>query len=106
MFKTPWTKTPCTGWEVVIASDPDGKNIVWSSTTLPGSSDQLVVSASTGVFSGTAAGKKSLPAGPMYFSKVRQQDSTGWSAWSYWHQPFMVEAASGSTAAAGTMTQQ
>jgi hypothetical protein len=97
MFKTPLASSACTGWEVVIAGDPEGKNIVWSSARLPGDSDKLAVGPSTGTFSGSAAGLSALPTGPMYFCKVRQQDSTGWSDWSYWHQPFMVESAGGTT---------
>ncbi len=96
MFKTPWAT--CTGWETVIASDSAGANIVWTSATASGASDQLIVSTSTGVFSGAAAGMHSLPAGQTYFTKVRQRDASGWSSWSYWHQPFVVEAVSSSTA--------
>lgn len=90
-------KTPAAdaqAWAVEIASDADGKQVVWSSkpaaVTMP--SSKLTVDANTGAFAGALAGKTSLAPGATYFCRARQQDKAGaWSAWGEWHQPFAVE---------------
>ena len=80
-------------WEVEIAADPQGQQVVWKSLSLPTQDTQVAVRTTTGAFSGAAAGKSSLPAGPMYFCRVRQRSTTGaWSDWSALHQPFVVAA--------------
>ena len=47
--------------------------------------------ASPGWFVNDALGGTSLKPGPMYFCRVRQQNTERvWSDWSGWHQPFTV----------------
>lgn len=71
-------------WEAQIATDPDGKNIVWTSTTA--AADQnLVVDDAHGKFTGSSQGKQTLDAGPTYWVQVRE---TGKAQWSPWHMPF------------------
>jgi hypothetical protein len=78
-------------WEVELAADADGKQVVWQSRP-QGRADRVQVSSETGAFVGPLAGKKSLDAGTEYFCRIRQQSSTSaWSAWSRWHQPVVTE---------------
>ena len=90
-------KTPYRGpgnersWEVEIAADPSGKNVVWSSAQFT-AADRLEVGADTGRFVGPATGKTQLEACSVYYVRVRQQGDIGqWSAWSPWHQPFKTQ---------------
>ncbi len=87
------TKTPYRGmgtqksWELELAADAEGNQVVWRSATL-GSADVVTVDGRAGKFVGPLAGKRQLEAGQTYFARVRQQSSTGkWSEWSHWHQP-------------------
>ncbi|MBM3881660.1 MAG: hypothetical protein FJ387_18365 [Verrucomicrobia bacterium] len=90
----------CHRWEAQIAADPQGAGLVWASGLLLGADRRVTVTAESGGFVGLAAGQSALPAGPMYFGRVRQRDATGeWSAWSGWHQPFWVASGVGPTQA-------
>ncbi len=81
----------CTAWEVEIAADPDGQEVVWKSRPTKTESGRITVNADTGPFVGQAADKTSLATGPTYFCRARQQNVAGtWSDWSSWHQPFLV----------------
>jgi hypothetical protein len=80
----------CAAWQAEIAADPDGRKVAWRSRTIT-SGDRVTASSGTGSFVGPAAGRRSLPRGPMYFCRVRQRDRAGArSDWSGWHQPFLV----------------
>ena len=72
-------------WEAQIATDPDGKDIVWTSAASAPADQNLVIDASHGKFSGSSDGKQSLDAGPTYWVQVRE---TGKTQWSPWHMPF------------------
>lgn len=75
-------------WQVELASDEPGDNIVWQSSTT-NNPERMIVSSDTGQFVGTLVGKKELAADKIYFCRVRQQEDSGkWTAWSDWHQPF------------------
>jgi hypothetical protein len=87
-------------WDVEVATDADGKDVVWKSKLCPAAKatddkpagDRVKVDAAAGQFTGSATGKDQLPAGVTCFCRVRQQNDAGqWSAWSRWHQPFVVE---------------
>ncbi|NCP30417.1 MAG: hypothetical protein COZ06_18300 [Armatimonadetes bacterium CG_4_10_14_3_um_filter_66_18] len=78
-------------WQVEVAADADGRDVVWRSRPKQVGDGRLAVAAGTGEFGGPAAGRTSLSPGPVYFTRTRQQDAAGaWSHWSYWHQPFVV----------------
>ncbi len=90
-------KTPYHGpgemaaWEVQVAADPDGKQVVWQSKP-QGKEERVKVDEKTGAFVGTLAGKTALAPGGEYWCRVRQQAAGGaWSEWSRWHQPFVTE---------------
>lgn len=90
-------KTPYRGpgsqkvWEVEIAANERGENIVWKSSLIK-TPERIQVGPDTGRFIGLLSGKAQLDAAEIYFIRVRQQSTTGqWSAWSSWHQPFKTQ---------------
>lgn len=88
LIKTPLEN--CEDWEVEIAADEAGKEVVWESEGL-GRKDRVEVNATSGKFLGAALKKKELPAGT-YWCRVRQKAAkSAWSEWSQWHQAFKVE---------------
>jgi len=90
-------KTPYRGpgklaaWEVQLAADPDGKQVVWKSKTLK-EEGKVKVESAAGEFAGALAGKDGLAPGATCWCRVRQQGDNGtWSDWSPWHQGFVTE---------------
>jgi|WetSurMetagenome_2_1015567.scaffolds.fasta_scaffold41032_3 hypothetical protein len=90
-------KTPYAGpgamaaWEAEVASDADGKQVVWQSKP-QGKEDRVTVDAKSGSFVGALAGKTALAPGATYGCRVRQQAAGGaWSDWSRWHQALVTE---------------
>ncbi len=90
-------KTPYRGpgemaaWEVQLAADPDGKQVVWQSKP-QGKEERVRVDEKAGAFVGGLDGKTALAAGGSYWCRVRQQAANGaWSEWSRWHQVFVTE---------------
>ena len=90
-------KTPYRGpgrqqvWQVEIAADDRGGNVVWKSGLIR-AREKVDVSPDAGRFAGRLSGKTQLDAAAIYFIRVRQQSTNGmWSAWSPWHQPFETE---------------
>ncbi len=92
LFKTPYSGPgKLAEWEVELASDANGNNIVYKSNKLK-RKEQVVVNKKSGRFLGPLAGKSSLASGEIYYCRVRQKSSDGeWSAWSRWHQGFAVK---------------
>jgi len=89
-------KTPYRGqgeqkaWEVQIAADDEGKNIVWRSDLLT-APERIQVGNETGDFNGILSDKDKLDLSQVYYIRIRQQSDTDtWSDWSAWHQPFRV----------------
>jgi hypothetical protein len=78
-------------WEVEVAADSEGRDIVWRSRTLDASVLDLVVDASHGRFSGSRAGLKSLAPRVAHWVRIRFVDS---DAWSPWHAPFKAHPSS------------
>jgi hypothetical protein len=77
-------------WEVQIASDRRGNDIVFRSWHIK-KAESIKADSTCGSFTGSAAGKTHLTPGSTYFCRVRQESSNGeWSEWSRWHQPFKV----------------
>ncbi len=92
LFKTPYHgPAELAGWEVKLASDYNGDDVVFKSNVL-GTEEKVVVDQGNGIFSGSLTGKPALSSGKIYYCMVRQQSSNGeWSNWSRWHQGFKVE---------------
>jgi hypothetical protein len=79
------------GWELELAADYGGKDVVYRSKRLP-PGNRAVVSVKHGEFRGSLAGKKALTSGKIFFLRVRQNSSEGMlSEWSRWHQGFRVK---------------
>ena len=77
-------------WEVEIASDRGGNDVVFRSGEIKGT-ESVTADFINGSFTGSAAGDTHLKSGSMYYCRVRQRSSNGkWSEWSRWHQPFLV----------------
>ena len=74
-------------WEAEVASDPEGKDIVWKSRPVDGKTVSLTVDGSHGQFSGSMADKPALPDNTLWV-RVRE---TGRQDWSPWHAPFRVD---------------
>jgi len=91
LFKTPYYGPgKLAGWEVELASDYDGNDVVFKSNVL-NTEEKVTINQSNGIFSGSLDGKAALLSGKVYFNRVRQQSSNGmWSDWSRWHQGFRV----------------
>jgi hypothetical protein len=91
-------KTPYRGvgkpavWEVQLAADRDGEQVVWKSKPIT-QDGRIRVDSATGQFAGILEGKSELAAGMSYCCRVRQRSSaseTAGVAWSPWHQHFVV----------------
>lgn len=78
-------------WELEIAGDAEGKEVVWRSKSL-GTRERVKVSAGTGRFESDAAKKKELPGDKLYWCRARQKSAGPWSEWSGWHQAFKTES--------------
>ena len=90
-------KTPCRGpgevgeWQLEVAADYDGKEVVYRSTRLP-PADRAVIGPEHGRFVGGLADNDALASGRIYYLRVRQWNSGGTASdWSRWHQGFKVE---------------
>ncbi|VAW23207.1 hypothetical protein MNBD_BACTEROID01-1871 [hydrothermal vent metagenome] len=92
LYKTPYYGPGgLAAWEVELASDYDGDDVVFKSNVL-GAVENVTISQSNGSFSGSLVGEPALSSGKTYFCRVRQKSSNGeWSDWSRWHQGFVVE---------------
>jgi hypothetical protein len=92
LFKTPYFGPKgLESWEVELAADYDGKDVVFQSKVL-GTSENVKIDTNNGKFTGSLAGKTSLTSGRIYFCRVRQKSTSGeLSDWSRWHQSFKVE---------------
>ncbi len=77
-------------WEVQIATDIDGQNIVFKSGQL-GREEHMTVNSHQGDFLEDLQDNSELSPSYTYFCCVRQKSKNGkWSDWSHWHQPFRV----------------
>jgi hypothetical protein len=91
VFKTPYRGPGKAGkWELEVAKDRRGKDLVFRSKKLP-SPEKTRIDPAHGSFIGSLKGKKSLASGQTFFLRVRQSNSQGLrSDWSQWHQGFRV----------------
>ncbi len=74
-------------WEAQVATDAEGRDIVWQSIPGEGKGRVLTIGAGQGIFTGSRAGKLSLAAGTIGWLRVRQVGEPGWSPW---HAPFVA----------------
>lgn len=78
-------------WEVDVAADSEGKEVVFRSKPLK-ADRPAEVNSDTGTFSGRLDGKDRLDPRTTYYLRARHLNDSGThSAWSHWHQPFRVE---------------
>jgi len=92
VIKTPYRGLDKAGdWQVELAADYDGKEVVYQSKPLP-PGNQVKIDVKHGQFAGNLTGKNALAAGKTYFLRVRQSSVDGTqSDWSRWHQGFQVK---------------
>ena len=92
-FADPDPEDKQSAWEVEVSSDTEGRDIVWTSGTIEGEGNQVVVSVDVGNFTGSAANLTALAPDQLYWVRVRQADSANtWSDWSPWHAAFKTAA--------------
>jgi hypothetical protein len=94
LIKTPYRGAgKLAAWEVELAGDRDGEQVVWRSNSIH-DSEQARVDPNTGNFVGALEGKSGLTPGSTYYCRVRQSGisdtGTAESQWSPWHQGFAV----------------
>ena len=91
VIKTPYRGPGRAGaWQVEVAADYDGKDVVYRSERLT-PHDIVVINQAHGAFAGTRVGRDKLAAGEIYYLRVRQENGDGVpSDWSRWHQGFQV----------------
>jgi hypothetical protein len=92
LHKTPYHGTDeLDSWEVELASDFQGEDVVYKSNGLE-QEEKITINTATGKFTGSLDGESSLKSGVKYFCRVRQKGTgNSWSEWSRWHQGFIVE---------------
>jgi hypothetical protein len=94
LIKTPYRGPgKLAGWEVELALDRDGKEVVWKSNDVA-AGDQVRVDSTTGEFVGPLDGKSALTSGMACYCRVRQRVDVGTetlqSEWTPSHQQFVV----------------
>lgn len=72
-------------WQVQVATDPNGRNVVWESKAADVTALSMTVDDAHGAFIGNRAAKTSLEAGSTHWVRIRQ---VGQASWSPWHMPF------------------
>jgi hypothetical protein len=72
-------------WQVEVAADTEGKDVVWRSQRVGASSMNLTVDGAHGVFTGSCTGRESLDRSVTHWVRIRELDGTDWSPW---HTPF------------------
>jgi hypothetical protein len=87
------TGTNVTVWEAEAATDPDGKDIVWKSKTLPGAMTRLTINTMQGRFVGSRAGQTQFSPDTICWLRLRQKSAAGdWTEWTAWHAPFRTNS--------------
>jgi hypothetical protein len=74
-----------TGWEVEVAADAEGRDVVWRSKPQAADVMNLTIDSSDGEFSGSCAKKTGLTVGQDYWTRIRRRGETEWAPW---HAPF------------------
>jgi hypothetical protein len=73
------------GWELELAADPEGRDVVWRSKPMADDTMSLTVDPAHGAFAGSRADKCGLAAGQDYWARIRRLGEQNWSPW---HAPF------------------
>jgi hypothetical protein len=77
-----------TQWEAQAATDPEGKDVVWTSNPIYGAKLSVTVDAAHGKFT---AGKAQLTPGVTHWLRLRERSGAGgWSGWTAWHSSFRI----------------
>ncbi len=82
------TRTPVAAdnsWQVEVAADPYGRDVVWRSKPMAADVMNVTVDATDGEFCGSRAGQAELVVGQKYWTRIRRQAGIEWTAW---HAPF------------------
>jgi hypothetical protein len=82
------TRTPVAAdnsWQVEVAADPYGRDVVWRSKPMAADVMNVTVDATDGEFCGSRAGQAELVVGQEYWTRIRRQAGIEWTAW---HAPF------------------
>jgi hypothetical protein len=79
------TAAAATGWEVEVAADPDGRDVVWRSKPVAADAMTATVDTADGKFTGSRAEKTALLTGQSHWTRIRRGGETEWSPW---HAPF------------------
>ncbi len=83
-------------WQLQIASDLSGSDLVWDSGDILGAGLSIEVNNSNGAFTGSLSGADRLLGEQLYAVRARQQDSSGqWSNWSPWNTSLQTGLAVG-----------
>jgi hypothetical protein len=72
-------------WQVELAADPDGADVVWQSLPQPASETTVLIDPAHGAFAGSRSGPNTLRDGATYWVRVREGQSAPGSPW---HMPF------------------
>lgn len=91
IVKTPFRGSGKSGsWEFELATDRNGKNIVYKSNKLA-PFNESIINIKNGRFIGIFEKQDKLNSGTTYYLRVRQSNEDGiFSEWSRWHQSFKV----------------
>lgn len=85
-FKDPEAGDTQSAWQLQIASNLSGNDLVWESESILGEGLSIEVNDSNGTFQGSLSGTDRLLEEQLYALRVRQQGSSGqWSSWSPWN---------------------
>ena len=82
------TRTPVatgTGWELEVAGDPVGTDVVWRPRPTVAEAMNLTIDLADEEFCGTPMDKTNLTVGQAYWTRIRRH---GEMEWPPWHVPF------------------
>ncbi|MES2461466.1 MAG: hypothetical protein V4671_12860 [Armatimonadota bacterium] len=82
------TSTSVGPWDLQLASDFQGRDIVWTSGTSAANVSLRRVERIEGKFMGSHQGYRALLQGGVYWGRVRERSAPTWSDW---HSPFRVK---------------
>jgi hypothetical protein len=83
------TGTPAGMWELQLAADSTGRDIVWTSRLTAANAITVTADRTGRAFQGSHQGRTALRDGVTYWGRVRER---GAPAWSEWHSPFRTKS--------------
>lgn len=79
-------------WQLQVASDLAGTDVVWDSGVMLDAGDSVVIDAASVTFAGSLSGRAELLSDTIYALRSRQRDLAGnWSTWGPWMTTLRVE---------------